>query len=340
MSAADSFHDFDVTGWLQELGLSQYADGFARNEVTGDMLPQLDDDDLKSIGVNNLGDRKRLRNAIAELRAVDGASQTLREAAPVAPAPTMPALSSAHMAVRDASPVLAEKSADSPKIASQSVTAAPALVPTALPPPSWQLPASKTTVRHPTPDLAPLPTLAVGAPKRRGFWAAVLGGNFLIISIIVHVLFGLGATYYIVQRVQAKRKLTFQAGPPSPNASKRALEHKVSMAQKKKSGGAPPQAKRIVSSGLAKVSLPDMPALPTATTIAPSMMAGLGGAGFGQGMGFGNGMGMGSGGGGGFDRDRDRNRGGGGRGGNSRSGGRFSTEDYRDSPRQPREPRW
>jgi cold-inducible RNA-binding protein len=51
----------------------------------------------------------------------------------------------------------------------------------------------------------------------------------------------------------------------------------------------------------------------------------------------------GSGGGGGFDRDRDRdrNRGGsGGRGGNSRQGGRFSTEDYRDSPRQPREPRW
>ena len=44
------------------------------------------------------------------------------------------------------------------------------------------------------------------------------------------------------------------------------------------------------------------------------------------------------GGGGGFDRDR--NRGGGGRGGNSRGGGRFSNEDYRDSPRQPREPRW
>jgi cold-inducible RNA-binding protein len=41
-----------------------------------------------------------------------------------------------------------------------------------------------------------------------------------------------------------------------------------------------------------------------------------------------------SGGGGGFDR----NRGGGGRGGGR--GDRFSTEDYRDSPRQPREPRW
>jgi RNA recognition motif-containing protein len=53
------------------------------------------------------------------------------------------------------------------------------------------------------------------------------------------------------------------------------------------------------------------------------------------------GGGSGSGGGGGFDRDRDRDRNrGGGRGGNSRQGGRFSTEDYRDSPRQPREPRW
>ena len=46
------------------------------------------------------------------------------------------------------------------------------------------------------------------------------------------------------------------------------------------------------------------------------------------------------GGGGGFDRDRNRGGGGGGRGGNSRGGGRFSNEDYRDSPRQPREPRW
>ena len=43
------------------------------------------------------------------------------------------------------------------------------------------------------------------------------------------------------------------------------------------------------------------------------------------------------GGGGGFDRDRggsgDRGRGG-------KQGGRFSNEDYRDSARQPREPRW
>jgi RNA recognition motif-containing protein len=45
------------------------------------------------------------------------------------------------------------------------------------------------------------------------------------------------------------------------------------------------------------------------------------------------------GGGGGFDRDRDRG-GSGDRGRGGKQGGRFSNEDYRDSARQPREPRW
>jgi cold-inducible RNA-binding protein len=46
------------------------------------------------------------------------------------------------------------------------------------------------------------------------------------------------------------------------------------------------------------------------------------------------------GGGGGFDRDRDRGGSGGDRGRGGKQGGRFSNEDYRDSARQPREPRW
>ncbi len=45
------------------------------------------------------------------------------------------------------------------------------------------------------------------------------------------------------------------------------------------------------------------------------------------------------GGGGGFDRDRGGERGGD-RGRGGKQGGRFSNEDYRDSARQPREPRW
>src|SRR5882757_7709915 len=53
------------------------------------------------------------------------------------------------------------------------------------------------------------------------------------------------------------------------------------------------------------------------------------------------------GGGGGFNRDRGGERGGdrggergGDRGRGGKQGGRFSNEDYRDSARQPREPRW
>jgi hypothetical protein len=135
--------------------------------------------------------------------------------------------------------------------------------------------------------------------SQRGFWARIAASKFLFVSIVVHLLFGVGATYFIVQRIQAKRKVTFQGGPPSVNPSKRALEHKVSMAQKKKTGGAPPQAKRIVSAGIAKVALPDLPTVPSANNVVPGMMAGMGGAGFGTGMGFGSGMGSGMGGGGG-----------------------------------------
>ena len=47
----------------------------------------------------------------------------------------------------------------------------------------------------------------------------------------------------------------------------------------------------------------------------------------------------GGGGGGGYDRDRGSERGGE-RGRGGKQGGRFSNEDYRDSARQPREPRW
>ena len=50
----------------------------------------------------------------------------------------------------------------------------------------------------------------------------------------------------------------------------------------------------------------------------------------------------GGGGGGGYDRDRGGDRGAdrGDRGRGGKQGGRFSNEDYRDSARQPREPRW
>ena len=143
------------------------------------------------------------------------------------------------------------------------------------------------------PDSSPAP-----APRnRRGFWAKILASKFLVVSIAVHVLFGAGATLYVVQRYSAKRKLTFKGGLPTSNPSKRAMEHKVSMAKKKNSMSAPAQARRISTSGLAKFTLPEMPAMPTATTVTANKMGGMGG--FGSGMGSGGGTGGGGMGGGG-----------------------------------------
>ena len=134
--------------------------------------------------------------------------------------------------------------------------------------------------------------------SRRTFWATLLASKFLLVSIIVHVLFGAGATIYVVQRYQASRKLSFQGGPPVVNASSRALEHKVSMAKKKNTMSAPAQAKRITTTGLSKIALPEIVTMPNATTVVPNRMGGIGGTG--TGLGAGGMGGTGTGGGGGF----------------------------------------
>src|SRR5213080_3593453 len=102
-------------------------------------------------------------------------------------------------------------------------------------------------------------------------------GKFLMISIGVHLLFGLIAAVFVVQHYQANRKLTFKGGPPSPNPSTRAIEHKVQLAKKQSSMSAPSAAKKITTTGLAKVSLPEMPAMPKLAA-PPVKMAGAGGA--------------------------------------------------------------
>ena len=136
----------------------------------------------------------------------------------------------------------------------------------------------------PTPAATPAPNKAKTAAKYGvGFLASLTGGKVLSIVIGLHLIGAIGAGYIIVSNIQAKRKMTFTGGPPTTNASQRALEHKVAMGKKKNVMSAPAQAKRITTSGLAKVALPDMPALPSAVDVMPSRMAGMGGAGFGPG---------------------------------------------------------
>jgi class 3 adenylate cyclase/tetratricopeptide (TPR) repeat protein len=59
----------NVGEWLEELGLAQYARAFAENDIDFAILAQLNEADLKELGVNSLGHRKRLVAAIVKLSA-------------------------------------------------------------------------------------------------------------------------------------------------------------------------------------------------------------------------------------------------------------------------------
>ena len=138
------------------------------------------------------------------------------------------------------------------------------------------------------------------APARRSFWRQITTRRFLFISIVVHVLFGVVASVFIVQTIQAKRKQTFAGAPASPNAPTHAIEHKVQMQKKQQTMSAPAALKRITTTAInTKVALPEMPAMPALSShITPVQMAGMGGVGTGLTMGGGGGGGSGGSGGG------------------------------------------
>src|SRR6516165_10738510 len=73
-----------IADWLEKLGMSEYAERFAENDIEIDILPELTDHDLKTLGVS-LGHRRHILRAIRELGgSPQAAAQT---AAAVSPAP-------------------------------------------------------------------------------------------------------------------------------------------------------------------------------------------------------------------------------------------------------------
>ena len=57
----------DIAAWLHGLGLEQYEPVFRENDIDGDVLPSLTAEDLKDLGINSVGHRRRLLEAIAAL---------------------------------------------------------------------------------------------------------------------------------------------------------------------------------------------------------------------------------------------------------------------------------
>jgi SAM domain (Sterile alpha motif) len=76
-----------IADWLEQLGLGQYAQRFAENDINFSILSDLTDQDLEKIGVTSLGHRRQLLRAIPELNGVEKGTPKPATAAtaPVAP---------------------------------------------------------------------------------------------------------------------------------------------------------------------------------------------------------------------------------------------------------------
>ncbi len=252
MSSPDNPDAPTVDGLLESLGLSQYTQAFRENNISPELFARLNDKDLGELGVTSLGHRKTILLAISKLQ------RTGRTAYIPPPGSSVP-------------PIVPERPDDRPPLAAP----VDSVMGTGLP-----LPVPDSLRRNaPRPPTSPIVVETFAEPKARPWWRPRLGGRFLYVSIIVHLLFALGATYLIVETIETKRKLTFQAGPKTPNPSQRSIEHKVSMAKKQTTMSAPAQPKRITTTGAAKVALPDMPSMPSMETFTPGKMAGMGGVG-------------------------------------------------------------
>ena len=76
-----------IADWLQTLGLGQYAQRFAENDISFAVLPDLTDQDLKELGMASLGHRRQLLRAITELKGGEEGTRkpSTEDIAPIAP---------------------------------------------------------------------------------------------------------------------------------------------------------------------------------------------------------------------------------------------------------------
>jgi class 3 adenylate cyclase len=64
----------ETSDWLRGIGLEQYATSFEENAIDGETLRELTADDLRELGVNLVGHRRKILLAIAALRGPAGAA--------------------------------------------------------------------------------------------------------------------------------------------------------------------------------------------------------------------------------------------------------------------------
>ena len=70
-----------IADWLGKMGMSEYAQRFAENNIDFAILGDLTDQDLKEVGVSSLGHRRKLLRAIAELEGIEKGTPAVAAAA-------------------------------------------------------------------------------------------------------------------------------------------------------------------------------------------------------------------------------------------------------------------
>jgi class 3 adenylate cyclase len=78
-----------IADWLEKLGLGQYAQRFAENDIDASVLPHLTDENLKELGIS-LGHRVRLLAAVRELAGTSAIAEPIAAAEPKQPNSTGP----------------------------------------------------------------------------------------------------------------------------------------------------------------------------------------------------------------------------------------------------------
>src|SRR5215467_3314010 len=78
-----------VADWLEKLGMAEYAERFAENDIDFTLLLELTDQDLEKIGVVSLGHRRKILKAIAALEPTPAGAAAVKPASEgFAPPPT------------------------------------------------------------------------------------------------------------------------------------------------------------------------------------------------------------------------------------------------------------
>ena len=71
-----------VTNWLNSLDLGHYASLFKANDIDWELLPNVDQNVLKDIGINSAGHRIRILNAIGQLPVGQDIAESASDSAP------------------------------------------------------------------------------------------------------------------------------------------------------------------------------------------------------------------------------------------------------------------